>query len=237
MVEARFQVHGELNGFLSPARRDTTFVHTVGATDTLKHVLESLGIPHTEIGRVAVNGTRADSGVTASGGDLIEVWPHNPPVSLPEMRFVVDGHLGRLAAYLRMLGFDCWYDRYADDVLLAWVSREEQRALLTRDVGLLKRKEVTYGCFVRSHKLHEQLREVSVRYGLTRHISPFTRCMSCNGALDRVPKAAVEDLLPPHTRETKEDFSRCRQCGRIYWKGSHHARMLGWIEQLTYPPG
>jgi uncharacterized protein with PIN domain len=228
----RIRVHGELNGFLSPVRRGVTFEHTAGGTDTLKHVLESLGIPHTEIGRVAMDGRPAEFSATPADRALVDVWPHDPPVCLPALRFVLDGHLGRLAAYLRMLGFDCWYDRYADDVLLAQVSSREDRTLLTRDVGLLKRREVEHGCFIRSHKPHDQLREVSFRYGLAAHIAPFTRCMSCNGVLDRVEKALVEHLLPPHTRETKDEFSRCRECGRIYWKGSHHARMLTWIEQL-----
>lgn len=149
------------------------------------------------------------------------------------MRFVIDGHLGRLAAYLRMLGFDSWYDRYADDPLLAAVSSSEQRLLLTRDVGLLKRREVNQGYCVRSDKSHDQLREIASRFALHPHFAPFSRCMDCNGNLCPAPKENIADLLPPHTRETKNEFSRCLNCAKIFWRGTHYARMLGWIEDLT----
>lgn len=229
----RFRFHGELNDFLKPARRNTDFDHLAGPTDTVKHVVESLGVPHTEFDRVAVNGQTVSSSGQLACGDYIEVFPYAEPVFLADPRFVLDGHLGRLAAYLRMLGFDTWYDRFADDGVLAGVSNSEHRFLLTRDVGLLKRREVEGGYCVRSDKPHDQLREVSRRFALHARFSPFRRCMDCNGLLYSVSKDEVADLLPPHTRETKSDFSRCSLCGKVFWRGSHHARMLGWIEQLT----
>jgi uncharacterized protein with PIN domain len=154
------------------------------------------------------------------------------PVPLREPRFVVDGHLGRLAAYLRMLGFDTWYERLADDVVLARIASEQERFLLTRDVALLKRREVLRGYCVRSDKPRQQLREVSDRFALAEQSDPFSRCMDCNGLLCPISKAEVADLLPPHTRETKNEFSRCQSCGKILWRGSHHERMLEWIEEL-----
>lgn len=227
-----FRFHGELNDFLKPANRNTAFDHVAGPTDTVKHVVESLGVPHTELGRVAVNGQTVASSGQLACGDYIEVFPHSEPAPLEDPRFVVDGHLGRLAAYLRMLGFDTWYDRIADDSVLASVSSSERRFLLTRDVGLLKRREVEGGYCVRSDKPHEQLREISRRFALHGRFAPFRRCMECNGLLYSVPKHEVADLLPPHTRETKSDFSRCSACGKVFWRGSHHSRMLGWIKQL-----
>ena len=170
--------------------------------------------------------------IQLSEGDRLDVFPHATPVVLDDARFVVDGHLGRLAAYLRMLGFDTWYDRYADDALLASIAASEHRLLLTRDAGLLKRREVERGYFVRNDKPPDQLREIVRRFALHSLIAPFQRCMDWNGALRLVAKQEVAHLLPPHTRETKDDFSRCSQCGKIYWRGSHHARMLGWIEDL-----
>jgi hypothetical protein len=136
-----------------------------------------------------------------------------------------------------MVGFDTWYERDADDALLASISGNEGRLLLTRDVGLLKRREITHGYCVRFDKPHEQLREVTGRFALNSHFAPFTRCMACNGLLYAVRKTEVADLLPPHTLATKEEFSRCRNCGKIYWRGSHHARMLGWIQDLTVSSG
>jgi uncharacterized protein len=231
-LRVRFRFHGELNDFLPPPRRNAEFEHPVGPTDTLKHVIESLGVPHTEVGAVAANGHRHDLSEPVVSSEEVQVFPHTTPVYLSNPKFILDGHLGRLAAYLRMLGLDTWYQRFADDPLLASVSNGEQRLLLTRDVGLLKRREVLQGYCVRSGKPHEQLREVSGRFALSSHFAPFTRCMDCNGLLSPVRKSEVIELLPPHTRETKNDFSRCLNCGKIFWRGSHHARMLGWIRDL-----
>lgn len=231
-VPVRFQFHGELNWFLEPARRNHEFTAAVGLTDTVKHAVESLGVPHTEIGQVLINGDPAPLSQQTREGDMVDVFPHRTPIELTEFRFVLDGHLGRLAAYLRMLGFDTWYDRLADDALLASVSRREDRLLLTRDVGLLKRGEVEQGYMVRSAAPLEQLREVWERYDLGVHVRPFTRCMVCNGKLRPAAGEEVKDLLPPRIRETKTEFSRCVECGRVFWRGSHYARMLGWIEGL-----
>ena len=232
-ARVRFRFHTELNDFLALQKRDTEFEHVAGATDSIKHVIESLGVPHTEIGLITVNGNIVCSSKRLAEGDHVHVFPHTTPVILERPQFVIDGHLGRLAAYLRMLGFDTWYDRYAHDALLAAIASGEQRFLLTRDVGLLKRREVEAGYCVRSDKPHDQLREVSNRFALHSQFMPFCRCMDCNGRLSLISKEEVIDLLPPHTRETKTAFSRCLQCGKVFWRGSHHARMLGWIQDLT----
>jgi uncharacterized protein with PIN domain len=228
-----FRFHGELNDFLPIEKRNTEFETLAGTTDTLKHVIESLGVPHPEVAHITINGNPGALSQQAAAADHIQVFPHTEPVRIENIRFVLDGHLGRLAAYLRMLGFDTQYDRFADDPQLAAVASTENRLLLTRDVGLLKRREVKLGYCVRSDKPHEQLREVARRFGLLPHLAPFQRCMHCNGNLSSVPKDEVAHLLPPHTRETKNDFSQCSDCGKIFWRGSHHARMLGWIEELA----
>jgi uncharacterized protein with PIN domain len=232
-VRVWFRFHGELNDFLTPLRRDLEFEQTAGVTDTIKHVIESLGVPHTEVGHVTVNGERLCPSERLQEGNHVQVFPHATPVLLGHPQFVLDGHLGRLAAYLRMLGFDTWYDRWADDTQLAAVASGEQRLLMTRDVGLLKRREVEQGYCVRSHKPHDQLREISRRFALRSQFMPFRRCMDCNGLLCHVSKEEVAGQLPPHTRETKNEFSRCQNCGKVFWRGSHYARMLGWIEELT----
>lgn len=233
MRSAVFHFHGELNDFLLKARRDVEFSHPAGPTDTIKHVIESLGVPHTEVGRIEIGGQPVPSSQQVAEGDRIHVFPHAVPVILHNPRFVVDGHLGRLAAYLRMLGFDTWYHQLADDEQLAAIAGGEQRLLLTRDVGLLKRREVEQGYCVRSHKPHDQLREISRRYALHAKFMPFSRCMDCNGCLRAVAKSEVADELPPHTRETKHDFSRCPDCRKIFWRGTHYDRMLERIEELS----
>ena len=231
-IAAQFDFQGELNDFLSPERRYVEFEHLAGPTDTIKHVIESLGVPHTEVARIAVNGVPGSLSEPLAAGDRVTVFPYVPPVALKHWRFVVDGHLGRLAAYLRMLGFDTCYDRYADDPWLAATASKECRCLLTRDVGLLKRREIEEGYCVRADKPHDQLREVSHRFALRSQFTPFSRCMDCNGPVCSVSKEEVADLLPPHTRETKDAFSRCQNCGKVFWRGTHYDRMAGWIQDL-----
>jgi uncharacterized protein with PIN domain len=201
----------------------------------VKHAVESLGAPHTEIGRILINGEAALWSRQLHEGDVVDVFPHSTPIELAEYRFVLDGHLGRLAAYLRMLGFDTWYEHTAGDALLARVSSAENRLLLTRDVGLLKRNEVVHGYLVRSAAPLEQLRETWERYALDAHVRPFTRCMVCNGDLRPAAAEEVKDLLPPRIRETKTEFSRCVECGRVFWRGSHYARMMAGLKACCGP--
>jgi len=232
-VPIRFRFRGELNFFLGPERRNSEFVALIGPTDTVKHAVESLGVPHTEIGRILINGEEALWSRKPDPGDLVDVFPHSTPIEVADYRFVLDGHLGRLAAYLRMLGFDAWYHHPADDALLACVACREKRLLLTRDVGLLKRNDVERGYMVRSVEPLEHLHELWERYALAPHVRPFTRCMVCNGELRPAAREEVKGLLPPRIRESKTEFSRCVNCGRVFWRGSHYARMVGWIEGLT----
>ncbi|HYO84449.1 MAG TPA: Mut7-C RNAse domain-containing protein [Bryobacteraceae bacterium] len=234
-ILVRFRVAETLRFFLKPPFRVPEFEHSVGATDTVKHAVESLGIPHTEVGEFRIGSDAVPESAQMRNGDVLHVLPAVEPVILDDPRFIADGHLGRLAAYLRMLGFDCWYDRTADDTLLADVASADGRVLLTRDVGLLKRRQVESGYCVRSDKPHDQLHEVARRFALATRMTPFQRCMDCNGYLEAVTKQEVEHVLPPHTRETRDVFSRCARCGKIYWRGSHHERMLGWIAGLTNP--
>lgn len=231
-VNIYLQFGGELNDFLPPGRKHTQFEYMAGPTDSIKHIIESVGIPHTEVGRIHVCGESAPPSWQPSGGERVDVFPHSVPVNLVTDRFVLDGHLGRLAAYLRMLGFDVLYDRLADDALLASISAAERRVLLTRDVALLKRREVERGYWVRSYKPQDQLREITTRFKLNSAFAPFKRCMECNGLLQPAAKADVADSVPPYIRETKNEFSRCSECGKVYWRGSHYLRMLRLIAEL-----
>ena len=228
-----FRFHGELNDFLPPAKRNAEFEHLTGPTDTIKHVVESLGVPHTEFDRVTVNGELRASTEQLSEGDRIEVFPYPEPILLADPTFVVDGHLGRLSAYLRMLGFDTWYDRFADDVLLASIASGEHRVLLTRDVGLLKRREVEHGYCVRSDKPHNQLREVSLgtrSNAASRHSSGAWIAMVIFAPY-RSRMSNISCLRTP--ARPGANSAAARNAARLYWRGSHHARMLGWIEELA----
>jgi uncharacterized protein with PIN domain len=152
------------------------------------------------------------------------------PVPLRDPRFVIDVNLGRLARLLRLLGFDVWWSSDADDQTLTDVSLDQRRILLTRDRGLLKRRAITHGLFVRSDRAEEQTLEVMRRLDLKHRLAPFTRCVRCNGRLVAVAKDDVSDHLEPLTRRYYDDFSRCAACGRIYWPGSHRTRLASFVE-------
>lgn len=235
--------YAELNDFLPPGRRQVAFRHFFSGRPTVKDLIEGLGVPHTEVDLILVSGESVDFGRHIEDGDLISVYPvfeslDISPVSrvrsepLRRPRFVLDGHLGRLAAYLRLVGFDALYERDLADETLVRLSREERRILLTRDRGLLKRSQVTHGYLVRKTEPRRQLAEVLQRFDLWRAARPFSRCLRCNGELVATAKEEVADRLPPKVRERCREFSRCRGCGRVYWKGSHYDRLARLIQEI-----
>jgi hypothetical protein len=198
---------------------------------SVKHLAESLGVPHPEIGQVQVNGQEGALSTITQDGDRVEVYPI--PDGCPvEPRFVLDSHLGRLAAYLRMLGFDCLYQNDFDDEELAEIVQREGRILLSRDRRLLMRKAVVHGYCLRSLDSTEQMSEAIRRFHLTKRIVPFHRCLRCNHPLEPVAKEAVLDRLEPLTKLYFDEFQICPACQQIYWKGSHYDRMQALIERM-----
>jgi deazaflavin-dependent oxidoreductase (nitroreductase family) len=243
MVRVAVRFYAELGEFLPPARRQVTFRYELKESASVKHVIESLGVPHTEVDLILVNGESVDFTYLVRDGDRISVYPvfesidisplvRVRPGPLREPRFVLDTHLGKLAAYLRMLGLDTLYRNDYDDDVLARLSGRERRILLTRDRGLLKRSIVTHGYHVRESDPEQQAAEVLRRFDLSKAVVPFRRCMRCNGVLEPVAKEAILDRLAPKTRCYYDEFAICQGCGRIYWKGSHYADMRRRMERL-----
>lgn len=240
-VEVR--AYAELNDFLGPESRGVTVRRPFRTHQTVKDVLEAMGIPHTEVDMILVNGNPVDFSHRPNVGERIAAYPvfealdigstaRLRPVPLRDPRFVVDVNLGRLARLLRVLGFDVWWSSDADDQTLADISREQHRVLLTRDRGLLKRRAITHGLFVHADQAEEQTLEVIRRLDLRERLAPLTRCVRCNGRLATVTKDEVIDQLEPLTRQYYDEFSRCAACGRIYWPGSHHGRLLSLVGRL-----
>lgn len=240
-VEVR--AYAELNDFLPPEARAVTVRRPFQPHQTVKDVLEAMGIPHTEVDLILVNGDPVDFPHRPAAGDRIAAYPvfealdigptaRLRPVPLRDPRFVVDVNLGRLARLLRLLGMDVWWSSTAGDRELAEISAAQQQILLTRDRGLLKRRAVTHGLFVRSDQPEQQVIEVVTRLDLGARLAPFTRCMRCNGMLVAVGKDEVHDRLEPLTRRYYDEFAQCTDCDRIYWPGTHHARMLKLVERL-----
>ncbi|NIM94911.1 MAG: twitching motility protein PilT [Anaerolineales bacterium] len=240
---ATFRFYAELNDFLPPSRRFVSFKHTFRGNPSVKDTIEALGVPHTEIDLILVNGESVDFTFKLHDGDRVSVYPifesiditplvRVRPEPLREIRFVLDTHLGRLASYLRMLGFDTLYNNECDDESLARIASEEMRILLTKDRGLLKRNMVTHGYCVRGKHPREKLVEVIRRFDLGELAQPFHRCIRCNGLMEDATKDEVLDSLPPRVAEAHNEFRRCGSCYQVYWKGSHYDRMQQFLDHV-----
>lgn len=194
----------------------------------LKHVIEVLGVPHPEVGQILLDGKTVSLDDAVQNGKTVHLHPYEPSAdqfgpSGPS--FILDNHLGKLADYLRLLGFDVIYARDWSDDQIADYAHKSERILLTRDRGLLKRKIVSQGYCVRADDPGEQLAEVVGLYRLDNYVTPFQRCPRCNGKLVPVPKDQIIDQLLPLTRKYYNEFTQCQDCGKIYWKGSHFEHM------------
>jgi hypothetical protein len=232
MSTAYFSIAPALAPFLRPRLRgpEPVTVSFVGR-QSVKHLVEALGVPHTEIGEVLVNGVSAVMSRITEDQDRIGILeavgkPAGPP------RFILDCHLGRLAAYLRMLGLDSAYRSDFDDDEVMSIAVSEQRILLTRDRRLLMHKVIREGYSPRSLEPLQQLAEVVHRFQIDEEMMPFTRCMHCNQLLQPAPKASVLEQLEPLTARYFDEFSVCPGCHKVYWKGSHHEKMQAIIKDL-----
>ena len=239
---AVFRYYAELNDFLPAARRFADFAHSFELPASVKDVIESMGVPHTEVDLILLNCTPVDFSHPVQDGDRISVYPAFKSLDtrpllqlrtpLQDSRFVVDAHLGRLARYLRMLGFDADYETDREGKELSRVSHNEGRILLTRDRGLLKRSEVEYGYFVRATEPRLEVIEVVRRFDLFSAVSPFRRCLRCNALLNSVAKEAILDRLQTKTNRYYDEFRICPACNRIYWTGSHYEHMQRFVQSI-----
>ena len=247
MSQAEFRFYGDLNDFLPEAQRQRRFTHTFDGRVSVKDMIEALGVPHPEVALILADETAVDFDYLVPDGAQLAVYPLAgaldlaprsslliPPIPDPR-RFVLDIHLGRLASYLRMLGFDTLFPENYDDDFLAQLAHDENRIMLTRDQGLLKRKVVIFGYWMRETNSRRQLREIVQRFDLAPRMEPFKRCTHCNGVLQPVDKDAVLDRLAPDTARYYDHFRICPDCERIYWQGSHYERIERIIEDATSP--
>jgi uncharacterized protein len=243
MPTAEFRFYEELNDYLPAARRKCAFVRAFVGTPAVKDVIEALGVPHTEIDLILVDGKSVRFLHRLRGGERVAVYPmferfdirplHRlRPKPLRRTRFVADVHLGRLARYLRLLGFDTRYATDLDDADLVAISVRERRILLTRDVGLLKHKALTRGYWVRATDADRQLGEIVRAFCLEKDLRPFTRCMICNTGTRPIARAGIEARVPPLVFRRLRRFTCCPGCGRIYWRGTHFRRLAGLSRRL-----
>lgn len=243
---ASFQVtmrcYEELNDFLPRDLQKKSFAVTCDQPRSVKDLIESQGVPHTEIDLILVDGESVGFDRVIGKATRVSVYPkfesldirkaaklNRPP--LREIRFIADIHLGKLARRLRLLGFDCVYEPPWEDTVLAQRSADEKRVMLTRDRGLLKRSIVTHGIYLHSDSADEQVKEVVRRLDLAELARPLARCAHCNGILKKVPKETARGNVPSRTFHYVHDYLRCKKCGRFYWKGTHWKKIRRIVDQ------
>jgi len=240
---AEFRFYEELNDFLPEEQRKVSFRHTFCGTPSIKDTVQAIGVPHTAIDLILVDGHSVDFAHRLRGGERVAVYPvferldispvtRLRPKPLRDTRFILDVHLGKLARYLRMLGFDAAYERDRDDETIIDLSLEQKRIILTRDIGILKQSRVTHGYWLRHHQPLEQLQEVLLSLDLLNQLHPFTRCMDCNGKIQPVARNKISTRVDPDIFNRFEAFWRCCDCRKIYWQGSHYQRMLERIRKI-----
>ncbi len=243
MYRAHIRFYQELNEFLTEGQRFRTLECEFVGHPGVKDLIESYGVPHTEVDLVLANGESVSFSYRVQQGDRISVYPVFESIDIGDVSrvrsrplrrtaFVLDVHLGHLARLLRLLGFDTLYRRDFDDPEIVRIALDEGRIILTRDQGILKRKVVTHGYFVRSTEPEEQAREVVHRFDLSARVEPFSRCLVCNTPLETVSAEKIVEELPPGIRGRHESVRRCQGCGRNYWPGTHYESLRAKIQRI-----
>jgi len=247
-VTATFRFYEELNDFLARPLRRRAFSCPCAHSATTKHMIEALGVPHTEVELILVNGESVGFDRVLADGDRVAVYPKFEALDvtpllrvrarpLRTMRFIADAHLGGLAQLLRLAGFDTLYDNHFADDEIETLAASEDRIVLTRDRELLKRRTITHGCYVRALKPQAQMREIVDRLDLATSVRAFRLCLSCNAPLRRIDKAEAAGRAPEGVLERHSQFVTCDVCRRVFWEGTHWQRMRTLIDSLVPPQG
>jgi len=239
MQQASFRFYGELNDFLAAEQRDMPLVYRFDGCPAVTDAIEAIGVPHPEVAVIRINDHAVGFFHGLNNGEAVVVYGHAAypdveetfiqpflPAGVP--RFVLDVHLGKLAGFMRTAGFDSWHSTTdPGDERLAEIADIQNRVLLTRDVGLLKRSRVRFGYWLRAIQSREQFVEVVRHYQLARDFVPFSRCSHCNGMVKPVDKRDIIKQLPGGIARDPEQlkFVQCTECGHVYWQGSHYTRM------------
>jgi uncharacterized protein with PIN domain len=233
----------ELNDFLPAGRKQTPFILTLKEPVTVGEIAEILGVPLSEVDLVTVNGTPAGRSHRPLENDYIAIYPVFESFDVSSLqtiqkkplritRFILDAHLGKLARYLRMLGFDSLYRNDYSDKEIIETARDQKRIILTRDKLLLRSPRVDHGYYVRSVEKHAQLIEIVKKFDLYSQFRSFTRCMTCNTELLPVGKKMIRDRIDPDIYKCFDEFYNCPSCEKFFWRGSHFERMERQIRDI-----
>jgi len=233
----------ELNDFLPKEKKKKRFTHSFIDRTSVKDLIESLGVPHTEVDLILVNGKSVNFNYLINDGDDISVYPvfesldisdvqHLRAKPLRKPKFICDVHLGKLARNLRMFGIDVHYKNFLNDEEIVKISLDEKRTILTRDTGLLKRADVTHGYFIRNDEPEKQTAEVISRFSLMKLVKPFTLCLDCGSKLVKINKKDILHLIPENVKQAQNKFFYCVNCKKIFWAGSHINNMTLFIKEM-----
>jgi len=228
----KFKLHGRLNDFIKPHYRTSTFYKTYFQDrPSLKDSLEAQGIPHPEIGLVRINRSPVTLQHNTPDGQEVDIWPSNLALAIQDKKpaFILDVHLGTLARRMRLLGLDASYSNSFSDEHIIQAAGKEQRAILTRDLGILKNSRVQVGYWLRADDPDTQIHEILKEFGVAGYMEPLSRCLACNGRLHPVAKEAVIGSLPERVARRFEEFYQCDACGKVYWKGSHYKKLIDYV--------
>lgn len=241
---AKFRFYEELNDFLTIDKKKSWFSYDFMGNPTVKDAVESIGVPHTEIDLILVNSKSVTFSHRLQDGNMVSVYPvfesmdisnvtHLREKPLRKPKYILDVQLGKLAKYLRMLGFDTLFENNYDDSEIVKIAKAEKRTILTRNVSILKIKAVTHGYWIRSQKPIEQITEVLLRFDLYSNIKSLSRCIACNGIIKKTTIESVMHKLQPKTKRYYNEFYQCASCKKVYWKGSHYYKMKSFIEKIA----
>lgn len=225
-----------LDFFLPDRRQGGGLDYPLTRKASVKDIIESVGVPHTEVGRLRFNGQEIDFAFVPDGPGNLNVRGISPPFDvrsrsmlrpepLDRVRFIADVNVLKLGRLLILLGFDVAGSPTFTDDQIADMAESESRIVLTRDTTLLKRKKIVFARRIRENLPYDQVMEVVNFFGLRDQTAFFSRCTQCNQPLEPVAKTDVLDQLQPKTRKYFFDFFQCPGCGKIFWKGSHYEAM------------
>ena len=243
MKSVRIRFYEELNDFLPEEKRKVRFDYNFKGTPSVKDLIESVGIPHSEIDMILVNDRSVNFNYLVKDKDDISVYPVFESFDISEVqklrpeplrypKFILDVHLGKLCKFMRLMGFDTSYSNDMDDETIVIISLKEKRTILTRDVGLLKRGNVTHGYFIRNTDPKQQVKEVVDRFHLQNRLNQFTRCLICNRILDSINKDDILNRIPDKVKLYQNDFYICENCDKIYWAGTHFEDMSKTLKEI-----
>jgi uncharacterized protein with PIN domain len=233
MPKATFRFYEELNDFLPTHRRKTYFEASIEGKRSIKDMIEALGIPHTQIDLILVNGESVTFNYTVQDGDRVSVYPVFESLNITKItrlrktplrrtKFIADINLGHIVKYMRIIGFDTYYDPLLSPHEIIEISKREDRIILTQSRKLLKFKAVTHGILIRPGTPTNQVKQIIDTLDIKDSIKLFSRCLRCNILLKNVPKDKVLDRIPPKAKKNCDQYVECQSCDKIYWKGGTH---------------